>query len=278
MSAARLLGVGFHDRPSPRRPIWLAHGLARGGALDLAGFEPAGNLAQFAQLLAAPGPWLGVFDFPLGLARELVEERAWPLSWEQLVAFVERLGRAALEENLREFCDARPRRRRFALRATERVAGAGPAMGRLGTRHALRFQAGAPRLLAAGVTIPGVWSGDGQRVALEGNPALAAAAVTRGAWRSGVRSGRADVRELERERLVDALERGQLAAGVRLRITAADRAAVIADDRGSRLAALLCLAQAQWARHQDNWGLPAQFDALEGWIVVADLPPSATAP
>lgn len=278
MKAPRLLGVGFHDRPSPRRPIWLAHGLARDGLVDLAGFEQAADLAQFELLLSASGPWLGAFDFPLGMARELVVARAWPLRWEKLVAALERLGRAALEEHLRDFCAARPRRRRFALRATERIAGAGPAMGRVGTRHALRFQAGAPRLLAAGVTIPGVFPGDGRRVALEASPALVAETVTQGSWRSGVRSGRGDVRELERERLVDALERGQLAPGVRLRIAEADRAAVIAEDRGGRLAALLCLAQAEWARHQDNWGVPVQVDALEGWIVAADLPPLATAP
>ncbi len=271
MAAVSLLGVGFHDRPSPRRPIWLAHGLVVEGGLELAGFEQATSLAHFELLLAAPGPWLGAFDFPFGLARELVEARAWPLRWEQLVPALERLGRVALAAQLRDFCAGRPRGRRFALRATERVAGAQPAMGRIGTRHALRCQAGAPRLLSAGVAIPGIREGDSRRIALEGNPALAAMPVTRGVWRSGVRSGRGDVRELERERLVDALERGHPSLGVQVRLARADRAAVIADDRGGRLAALLCLAQAQWARGQANWGAPAPLDALEGWIVGAEL-------
>jgi hypothetical protein len=31
------------------------------------------------------------------------------------------------------------------------------------------------------------------------------------------------------------------------------------------------LAQAAWASAQPNYGLPATFDAVEGWIVSANL-------
>ncbi len=278
MTAPQLLGVGFHDRPSPRRPIWAARALARADRVDVAGFEASIGMAQFDRLLSGSGRWVGAFDFPLGMARELVAARAWPQRWDRLVSEIELLGRAELTVQLRDFCALRPRAKRLVLRATERLAGAEPAMGRRGTRHALRFQAGAPRLLAARVTIPGIRNGAGPGIALEGNPALVAATITRGVWRSGVRSGRGDVRELERERLVDALERGHPALGVRLRIASADRAAVIADDGGARLAALLCLAQAAWSERQPRWGLPARVDPLEGWIVGADLPLVPAAP
>ena len=278
MMTTRLLGSGFDDRPGPRRPIWLAHGVAGDDVVAVTGFDQADSLESFGELLAAPGAWLGVFDFPLGLARELVVARRWPQRWEQMVGAVARLGRGRLEQDLRDFRAGRPRRSRFALRATERIAGARPAMGTVGGRHALRFQAGAPLLLAAGVKIPRLHRSTARRSALEGNPALVATPITRGAWRSGNRRGRADVRELERERLVAALERGHPLLGTRLRIGAADRAAAISDDRGGRLAALLCLAQADWARRQPNWGMPADVDALEGWIVGADLPLSPATP
>ena len=42
--------------------------------------------------------------------------------------------------------------------------------------------------------------------------------------------------------------------------------------------AVLCLAQAGWAwqRRAANWGLPAAFDPLEGWILGATPPKEAS--
>ncbi len=236
------------------------------------------QLQRFESMLTRPGPWLGVFDFPFGLARELVAARAWPLHWDELAAHLASLDAAELRAALRAFCAVRPRRSRLVLRVTERAAGAPAMMGRKGEPLALRFHAGAPLLGRANLTIPGIRAGDPLRIALEGSPALLAASVTRGVWRSGVRRGRGDVRELERERLVDALERGHTALGVRIRMARAERAAVVADDRGERLAALLCVAQAAWAAPRTDFGLAAAIDPLEGWIVPAHLPPAGGRP
>ena len=38
---------------------------------------------------------------------------------------------------------------------------------------------------------------------------------------------------------------------------------------GDRLDAVLCLVQAAWASTQPRFGLPADVDPLEGWIVSA---------
>lgn len=266
-----LLGIGFHDTPSPRRPIRVVHAALEVSGARLEGFEDCERGEAFDALLARPGPWLGAFDFPFGFARELVVARGWPQQWDDLVGHLERLSRGELGAELREFCASHPRRNRFAGRATERALGVPPAMGRIGTPHALRLRVGASRLRSADVTIPGVRAGDPQRVAIEANPARVAVSVTRGVWRSGLRRGRGDVRELERERLVDALERGLTDLGVSIQVPRAERAAIVADDRGDRLAALICVAQAAWAARRPRFGLPTGIDSLEGWIAFPEV-------
>lgn len=273
-----LLATGFHPAPSRRRPIQVAHAVPSAAGARLEGFEECAQHADFTAVLARCGPWLGVFDFPFGLAREVVVACGWPLQWDALATHVAALGREAFRAQLRAFCTARPRGARLPLRATERASGAPPALGARGEAHALRFRAGAPALCAAGVTLPGVRDADPLRIALEGSPALLAASVTRGSWRSARAHGRADVRELERERVLDALERGHSALGVRLRVARAERRAILADDRGERLAALLCLAQAAWAAPRADFGLAAAIDPIEGWTVAAHLPPTGGRP
>jgi len=44
----------------------------------------------------------------------------------------------------------------------------------------------------------------------------------------------------------------------------------VADPQGDKLDAALCLLLAAWADTQPGYGMPADIDALEGWIVAAD--------
>jgi hypothetical protein len=54
---------------------------------------------------------------------------------------------------------------------------------------------------------------------------------------------------------------------LRLRLTHAQRDALVADASGDALDAVLCLVQAGWASGQAGYGMPARADPLEGWIV-----------
>jgi hypothetical protein len=61
---------------------------------------------------------------------------------------------------------------------------------------------------------------------------------------------------------------------LRLKLTHAQRDTLVDDASGDSLDAVLCLLQAGWApaRHTEGcsrFGLPADMDALEGWIVTA---------
>ncbi len=53
--------------------------------LRLRGLAEHPSFDSLAQALAAPGPWVGAFDFPFGLPRELVEALGWPQHWLPLM-------------------------------------------------------------------------------------------------------------------------------------------------------------------------------------------------
>jgi hypothetical protein len=141
------------------------------------------------------------------------------------------------------------------------------------------LHAGAPRLLASGVDLPGLHAGDPQRIALEGYPGLLARELI------GVRPYKSDdaarqtpERLIARKDLLEALEQGRTRLGLRVRLSHAQRDDLAADPSGDRLDALLCLVQAAWAARQPDWGRPADADPLEGWIVSAASPPPLAEP
>ena len=187
---------------------------------------------------------------------------------------------ADLEKAIREafaaFCGARPVGAKFAHRATDGPAGSSPSMKWVNPPVAFMMHAGVPRLIAAGAHLPGLLDGDPQRVALEAYPGLLARSVLgTTSYKSDDRAKQTGERLIARKTLINALENGQApllqAAGLRLRLTHAQRDDLADDASGDRLDAVLCLLQAAWAlqRHRAGdarWGLP-DFDPLEGWIV-----------
>jgi len=127
-------------------------------------------------------------------------------------------------------------------------------------------------LLAAGVHIPGLHEGDRRRVALEGYPGLLARELigTR-SYKSDERARQTPERLIARKDLLTALEIGRTRLGLRLKLTHAQRDALIEDASGDSLDAVLCLVQAAWAQRHGapRYGLPEEIDPLEGWIVTA---------
>ena len=265
-----LLGVDFTSAPTRRKPITVAHGRRDGALLRLARIEALPDFAAFDALLARPGPWLGVFDLPFGLPRELVESLGWPREWPALMRHYAALDRAAIRATFAAFCAARPAGAKFAHRACDGPAGSSPSMKWVNPPVAYMLHAGAPRLVEAGVTLAGLHAGDPQRVALEGYPGLLARELigTR-SYKSDERARQTPERLIARKDLVDALEQGRTRLGLRLKLSHAQRDELVADASGDRLDAVLCLVQAAWALGQPGYGLPADLDPLEGWIVSA---------
>ena len=274
----QLVGCDFSSAPSRRKPIVLAFGAATKGRVSLARLERIESLDGFDHWLRQPESWLGAFDFPFGLPRELIEHLGWPLRWPELMRHYANLGRAEIRDTFAAFCDARPVGGKFAHRASDVPAGASPSMKWVNPPVAYMLHAGAPRLLGAGVHLPGLHAGDLSRVALEGYPGLLAREVLgHRSYKSDDRKKQTAERLIARKDLITALEMGQTRLALRLKLTHAQRDALVDDASGDSLDATLCLMQAAWAqaRHAEganNYGLPAGLDALEGWIITAEMP------
>ncbi len=271
----RLLGCDFSSSPTRVKPIVLALGGSTCGRVTLSKIELVTSLDAFGVWLLQPVPWLGVFDLPFGLPRELVMHLGWPVQWPELIAHYASLSREEIRATFAAFCDARPVGQKFAHRASDKLAGSSSSMKWVNPPVAYMLHAGAPRLLAAGVHIPGLHEGDRTRVALEGYPGLLAREVLGSrSYKSDTRAKQTPDRLIARKDLIHALEMGQTRLQLRLKLTHAQRDALTDDAKGDSLDAVLCLMQAGWAqaRHEGgaaNYGLPDGVDPLEGWIVTA---------
>ena len=277
-----LAGIDFTSRPTPRKPITVALGHLQRGVLRLDRIEAHAGFDSFARWLRTPGPWLGVFDLPFGLPRELVLALGWPTDWLALMRHYAALSRAEIRATFAAFCDARPVGGKFAHRAADRPAGSSPSMKWVNPPVAYMLHAGVPLLIEAGVHLPGLHAGDAgdsgdagaaartSRVALEGYPGLLARELLGArSYKSDDRARQTPERLIARIDLIDALDQGRTRLALRLKLTHAQREDLIADASGDRLDAVLCLVQAAWASTRPNHGLPAAIDPLEGWIVTA---------
>jgi len=271
---ATLIGVDFSSAPSRRKPVVLALGRLQAGVLQLQDLQTFDTLPALGQWLAQPGDWVGGFDLPFGLPRELVQALGWPQDWAACMDHYARLDRAQIRAEFAAFCQARPKGGKFAHRATDGPAGSSPSMKWVNPPVAFMLHAGVPLLRQAGVHLPGLCEGDRRRVALEAYPGLLAREVLgRRSYKSDDPARQDAARAAARAELVQALQDGLPRWGLRLSLTPAQAQALCEEPRGDALDALLCLWQAAWAAQQKAqghpcWGLPP-FDPLEGWIVGA---------
>lgn len=275
-----LLGCDFSSAPTARKPIVVATGRLESGVVRLSALQHFASLDAWGDWLVDTQAWVGGFDFPFGLPRELVEQLAWPRQWDALIAHYSRLDRAEIRTRFAAFCAARPVGGKFAHRATDGPAGSSPSMKWVNPPVAYMIHAGVPRLLAAGATLPAVHQAAGPaapaaRVALEAYPGLLARElIGRRSYKSDDLAKQTPERALARAALVVALEQGTTRLGLRLSLTTSQRADLLADARGDRIDSVMCLLQAAWGWQRASspgagYGLPPNVDPLEGWIVTA---------
>jgi hypothetical protein len=265
-----LVGCDFSSAPTRRKPIVMALGREARGRVVLERIEKIDTLPGFAHWIAQPREWVGGFDFPFGLPRELVEQLGWPLQWRACIEHYAGLSRAQIRATFAAFCDARPAGGKFAHRAFDMLAGSSPSMKWVNPPVAYMLHAALPALLAAGVHIPGLHDGDRARVALEAYPGLLARElIGRRSYKSDDKARQSAERLIARKDLINALEDGRTRLGIGLKLSNAQRDALADDASGDSLDAVLCLVQAAWAQREGSprYGLPAHLDPLEGWIV-----------
>jgi len=279
-----LLGCDFSSAPSRKKPIVIALGSLSKGRVVLSKLVHIDTLDAFADWLQHSGTWLGGFDLPFGLPRELVETLGWPTDWLGCMTHYQALSRDQIRTTFAAFCNARPVGGKFAHRATDFLAGSSPSMKWVNPPVAFMLHAGVPLLLQAGVQLVGLHPGAGcddaagdqvQRLALEAYPGLLAREVLgRRSYKSDDKAHQTPERLIARKDLITALEQGNTRLGLRLKLSHAQRDALVDDARGDALDAVLCLLQAAWAQSQfeagdPRYGLPATMDPLEGWIITA---------
>jgi hypothetical protein len=271
----QLIGCDFSSSPTRRKPIVIAHGNLVGAVVVLERLERLDSLEAFSKWLQNPTPWVGGFDLPFGLPRDLIVALGWPQTWLESIRHYAQLSRADIRNQFKTFCDARPVGGKFAHRACDRPAGSSPSMKWVNPPVAYMLHAGVPRLLDAGVAFPGLHETGDPRIALEAYPGLLACEVLgQRSYKSDTRVKQTPERLIARKDLITALESGRTRLGLRLKLSHAQRDALAEDASGDSLDAVLCLVQAAWGWEQQSkgqgcYGLPSDVDPLEGWVVSA---------
>ena len=282
-----LIGCDFSSSPSKRKPIVVAVGHAKAGRVQLQSLLRFDTLPSFADWLKQPQAWVGGFDLPFGLPRELAQTLGWPTDWLACMQHYTALSRAEIRDTFKAFCDARPVGGKFAHRATDAPAGSSPSMKWVNPPVAYMLHAGVPLLIEAGVTLPRLHApavcadetassvSSAMRVALEAYPGLLARElIGNTSYKSDDKAKQTPERLIARKQLLQALEVGQTRLGLRLKLTHAQHDTLVDDASGDCLDAVLCMLQVAWAQAQHeagdaHYGLP-DCDPLEGWIVTAE--------
>jgi hypothetical protein len=268
----RILGVDFTSAPRRAKPITVAHGIFRESVLQVEEIENLEDFESFEALLRRPGPWVGGFDFPFGLPREAVEDLKWPTAWADLVRHCSEIGKQEFKRQLDRYRESRPPGKRYATRRGDAVSGAHPAVKLVNPPVGLMFFEGAPRLASANASVPSLSDGDPLRVALEAYPGLLIRKHLGigDSYKNDQRTKQTAAHKAVRTRILHAIKTGS-PLGIRVGLSVGLEQRTIEDGSGDSLDAVLCALQASWGQQhgKPQYGLPADVDSVEGWIVTA---------
>jgi len=266
----KVYGVDFTSAPHRRKAITVASGRLKGNKLIVNGLERLETFADFEAMLARPGPWIGGFDFPFGVPREAAKSLKWPETWQALVKKCEQIGRSGFRTESDRLRKSRPKGRKYPKRKGDDAAKSHSPMKCVRPPVGWMFVEGAPRLLRAGVSIPRMLEGDPDRIAVEAYPGYTARGIIgRRSYKSDEPAKQDAARRACRKDLLESIQGMRNSTGIRLSASAPLVNAMLSDGTGDLLDAAICALQAAWAlqRRAKGYGLPAQMDPLEGWIV-----------
>lgn len=263
----RVYGIDFTSSPSRRKPITCLACELNGHKLTVGTLHEWENFAGFEAALGQPGPWIAGIDFPFGQARRFIETIGWPADWAGYVTHAAGLGREGFVTALNNYKRHRAAGDKEHRRETDKRARSISPQKLFGVPVGKMFFEGAPRLLEAGVYVPGLVAGDKNRVVVEAYPGvLARSVLQRRSYKNDSKAKQTDEQFQARVELLQALVQG--ACYARFGIQLAAPASLARDPTGDTLDALLCAIQAAWAFTQRDagFGMPQNTDPLEGWI------------
>ena len=272
----RIYGLDFTSAPSRRKPLVALGCTLEGKTLRVEDSEEMTDFAGFENFLERPGPWVCGMDFPFGQPRSLISALGWPEHWESYVGEVARLSKEEFEDALRADMARRPAGSKYRYRLADRRSGSSSAMMLFRVPVGKMFYRGAPRLLAAGVSVEPCRPNGDARVAVEAYPAVVARRfLGRASYKNDERRKQTTVQRAAREKLVAGLGSDTLKEAYGLVVGMGDhwREEFVRDPSADALDSLLCAVQAAWAytRKDENYGVPPECDPDEGWILDPEL-------
>jgi hypothetical protein len=269
-------GVDFTSAPRRAKAITVARGVLKERALHVRDVARLESFEAFDEFLNTPGPWIGGFDFPFGLPRELVQTLHWPEDWRSLVEHVRAIGKESFKESLDRVRESRPVGSKYIERKGDKRAGSSSPMKLVNPPVGLMFFEGAARLASAGVSVIPCSPAHDTRVALEAYPGYLARQITRESYKKDGREGNTPKRVSARERIVSSLSECAL-TNYKLSVSLNDLLTqeCVTDGSGDTLDAVLCCIQAAAAvlvhRAGDpRYGISTEADDFEGWIITVN--------
>jgi hypothetical protein len=227
---------------------------------------------EFENALIDPNPWIAGIDFPFGQSREFITNIGWPQTWHGYVTYAHSLGPANFYNVLTAYRASRPYGHKEHCRKTDDAAKSISPQKLHGVPVARMFFQGAPRLIRAGVTIPGLQAGDPNRVVVEAYPKMLVKKFGEGkSYKNDSRKKQTEDHYKVRCEILRKINGGACLADYGLQVVAPE--SLVEDPTGDELDALLCAIQAAWSwtQRESGFGVPCGFDPLEGWIADPSL-------
>lgn len=269
----RIFGIDFTSRPKRQKPITCIECELSGENLVFQDSYDWSTFQDFEAHLRKDGPWISGIDFPFGQARRFIDTIGWPDNWRDYVRHAESLGRDQFVDDLNQYRVGRQAGDKEHRRRTDVAAKSLSPQKLYGVPVAKMFFEGAPRLLHADVTIPGLIDGSSQRIVVEAYPGvLARHLIGKTSYKHDQKSKQTPVLHEARIKMIDKILAGSLKESYGLMVQAPRELAE--DPTGDKLDALLCAIQAAWAwtKRESNFGIPPEYDPLEGWIADPLIP------
>jgi hypothetical protein len=270
--ATTVYGVDFTSAPRKAKVISVARGVLSTLTLRIDSVSRIETFFDFEAFLQTRGPWVGGFDFPFGLPRELVAALAWPSDWHDLVTHVRAMGKDEFKQAFDRIRESRPVGSRYISRKGDARAGSSSPMKLVNPPVGLMFFEGASRLASAGVSVMPCAPNDDTRIALEAYPGHLARQITKQSYKKDGADGNSAARIAARRTLVNALPTyAQTQWSLNVKLNNALTAECVADGSGDTLDAVLCCVQAAAAtlyfvQGDERFGIPNEADDFEGWI------------
>jgi hypothetical protein len=270
----QVFSIDFTSRPSKVKPVICAICELKGESLELREIKLLEPFRDFENFLQSPGAWLCGIDAPFAQPRKLVEDLKLPPSWSGYVKSFADMGREGFVQCINTYRESQPVGQKEHLREVDKLAKAISPMKLYGVPVGKMFFELAPRLLETSLNIPVLRPTSDKRTVLEVYPSLVARAlIGKQSYKNDVKGQQTKEKAGTRASLVKRLESPKLQAlyGVTLSLTKKQKALLVNDAKGDVLDACLAAIQTAWARRQENYGIPADVDGLEGWIADPSL-------